>query len=67
MENAFGYLAARWRICHTKMVVKPNFVTDIVKVTGVLHNMLYAGSTDNTFRASGLQVLEIRGLWKIGS
>ena len=40
VENAFGVLAARWRVFHTKIAVNPEHVNEIVKATCVLHNML---------------------------
>lgn len=45
VENAFGILAARWRVYHTKMAVRPEMVQDIVKATCVLHNFLQAQTT----------------------
>lgn len=45
VENAFGVLAARWRIYHTKIAVRPEWVKKIVKATCVLHNMMQAEST----------------------
>ena len=44
VENAFGILAARWRIYHSKIAVKPQTVNEIVKASCVLHNMLQAPS-----------------------
>ena len=40
VENAFGILAARWRVFHTKLAVRPQCVNSIVKATCVLHNFL---------------------------
>ncbi|KAJ8018792.1 Protein ALP1-like [Holothuria leucospilota] len=45
VENAFGILAARWRVFHTKISVNPALVVDIVKTTCLLHNMIQAEST----------------------
>lgn len=39
-ENAFGQLASRWRIFHTKISVDPPFAKNIVKAACLLHNML---------------------------
>lgn len=45
VENAFGVLAARWRVFHTKIAVQPATARSIVKATLVLHNMLQAQTT----------------------
>lgn len=45
VENAFGILACRWRLYHTKMMVSPTVVNKIVKATCVLHNYLQITST----------------------
>ena len=45
VESAFGVLASRWRIFHTKIAVKPDTVNKIVKATCLLHNMLQANTT----------------------
>ncbi|KAL8595199.1 hypothetical protein ACOMHN_043352 [Nucella lapillus] len=45
VENAFGVLAARWRIFHAKMAVAPQLANDIVKATIVLHNLLQRQTT----------------------
>lgn len=45
VENAFGILAARWRVFHTKLAVGPELVTSIVKSTCVLHNFLQGQTT----------------------
>lgn len=45
VENAFGILACRWRVYHTKIAVRPAWVDAIVKATCVLHNMLQNSST----------------------
>ena len=45
VENAFGILAAQWRVFHTKLSVRPELVTKIVKAACCLHNMLQAKTT----------------------
>ena len=45
VENAFGVLAARWRVYHTKLAVRPQWVNSIVKATCVLHNFLQLQTT----------------------
>ena len=40
VENAFGILAHRFRIYHRKMQLEPDFVTDVISATCVLHNYL---------------------------
>lgn len=45
VENAFGILAARWRVYHTKLAVRPQWVNSIVKATCVLHNFLQGQTT----------------------
>lgn len=45
VENAFGILAARWRVYHTKLNVRPEWVNEIIKATCVLHNFLQSQST----------------------
>ena len=45
VENAFGILAARWRVYHTKIAVAPIACDKIVKATTVLHNLLQGESS----------------------
>jgi len=40
VENAFGILAARWRIFQKPISVKPDAVDNIIKATVALHNFL---------------------------
>ena len=39
VENAFEILAARWRVFHAKLAIRPQCVNSIVKATCVLHNV----------------------------
>jgi len=45
VENAFGILAARWRVFLSKIAVRPDLAPCIVKATVRLHNMLQRSST----------------------
>ena len=45
VESAFGVLASRWRIFHTKMAVCPDKVNCIVKASCLLHNMIQTSTT----------------------
>ena len=45
VECAFGILAGRWRVFHTKIAVQPATVNLIVQAATVLHNMLQKQST----------------------
>lgn len=72
VENAFGILAARWRIYHTKMEVRPEVVVSIIKATCALHNMLQAASTPAQIRhltqeTTGLPVAGLRQLIPTGN
>ena len=44
-RNAFGILAARWRVYHSKLAVGPLLVNDIVKATCVVNNMIQEETT----------------------
>jgi len=75
VESAFGILAARWRIFHTKIGVSPQTSKDVVKATVVLHNLLQTDTTASTHvnvldgvgesKANGLRPL--RGIGTRGS
>jgi hypothetical protein len=45
VECAFGILAARWRVFHTRIAVLPSTVNLIVQSTTILHNMLQKETT----------------------
>ena len=45
VECAFGILAARWRVYHTKIAILPQNVDTIIQATTVLHNLLQIDST----------------------
>lgn len=45
VENAFGILAARLRVFHTKLAVKPEAANDIVKAACIMHNFLQTKAT----------------------
>ena len=45
VENAFGILAGRWRVFHTKLAVRPELAVEIVKASCCLHNALQTQST----------------------
>ena len=40
VENAFGILANRWRVFHTKIGTSPGIAIKIVKACCVIHNMI---------------------------
>lgn len=48
VECAFGILAARWRIFHTKIAVHPDKVNCIVQATTVLHSLLQSDTTSGS-------------------
>lgn len=45
VENAFGILAARWRVFHTKIAVAPEHANVMVMAACTLHNMLQSLSS----------------------
>ena len=45
VENAFGILAARWRVYHSRIALHPIDVNHIVEATTVFHNMLQSQTT----------------------
>ena len=45
VENAFGVLATRWRVFHSKIAVNPEHANSIVKTSCVLHNFLQTRSS----------------------
>lgn len=70
VENAFGILAARWRIFQRTIQQEPETVDEIVKATCVLHNFLVRQSLgtpycDNDFVDDESELGEIRpGGWR---
>ena len=48
VENAFGILAARWRVFHIKIALAPQNVNEIVKASSVLHNFIMTQPTSST-------------------
>ena len=70
VENAFGILAARWRVFNTRIAVRPELVRSIVKAACCLHNMLQCQSTptevtsllsDHQGHSEGIQSLRPSG------
>ena len=45
VENAFGVLATRCRVFHSKIAIKPEAVNAVLKAACVLHNMRQAKTT----------------------
>lgn len=72
VENAFGILACRWRVYHTKIAVKPQTAKSVIKSTCVLHNMLQQQSTPAQLQALQVECDEhvqyeaLTGLPRIG-
>ncbi|KAL8602548.1 hypothetical protein ACOMHN_062336 [Nucella lapillus] len=60
VENAFGLLAARWGVFHSKIAVQPDFCTRIVKAACCLHSMLQTVSTPAQLTQLNNQVRETR-------
>ncbi len=69
VENAFGILAARWRVYHTKKAVRPHWVNSIVKATCVLHNFLqhHTTPTQVTTLLQEAQTVNMEGLQELAS
>ena len=70
VENAFGILAARWRVFHSKIAVLPETTIKIVQACCVLHNFLQSTSTPAVIQrilptdlalCEGLQAFNSRG------
>ena len=59
VEAAFGILAARWRVFHSKIGVHPDKVNLIVQATTVLHNLLQSDA--NVFAHLSDEALEEAG------
>lgn len=47
VENAFGILAARFRIFHTQINIEPNNIESVVMASCALHNFLIAHSRNH--------------------
>jgi len=59
VEQAFGILAARWRVYHRRLPLHPNNVQRLVKATVILYNMLQRSRpfvpNEDTMSATNLQ------------
>lgn len=69
VENAFGLLAARFRVFHTSLAMSPEKINHIVLAACVLHNFLRKNSstyiTNNTFDRENKETHEIQaGDWR---
>ncbi|PIK47526.1 hypothetical protein BSL78_15614 [Apostichopus japonicus] len=59
VENCFGILAARWRVYHTKIAVRVEWVNDVVKATCVLHNLIH-----RIGNRAGVEAVQCREIFK---
>jgi len=65
VENAFGILAARWRILHTSINADPEFTKLIVNTCVILHNFLIRKTDLNTITVDALREgVLIPGNWR---
>ena len=67
VENAFGILAHRWRICYKEMQVQPEKAICIIKTCIVLHNLLryrYPGESAHAADVENANGTYIQGQWR---
>lgn len=60
-ENAFGILAARFRVLHTMMCLDPRKARNVVLACCTLHNMLLSKSSQSYFPAGSIDYEDENG------